>query len=169
MEPRTPQRPRDPRLARLSREHHHALVMGLRLERELPRATDAELRLLYADLARFWSAALQQHSLVEADAFLERVAHLGDAGLKHAARLQRHQREHESLIEAMRGARTAGERAEALAAFGRSLCDHVRWQERELFEWIQQTLPNEELDAIGSYLEANLPDEPVPCPMPHDP
>lgn len=160
---------RDPRLARLSRDHHHALVMSLRLERELPGASDADVRALYMDLTRFWSAALEPHDAVEAGALLESVAHRGDAGLQHAARLQRDHRGHESLMDAVRGARSSAERAQALLAFARALGDHVRWQERELFEWVQAALPGEDLDAIAAHVAAHLPADPVPCPMPHDP
>ena len=43
---------RDPRLRRLSEEHHHGLAFALRIERELPEADDAAMGELYADLLR---------------------------------------------------------------------------------------------------------------------
>ena len=46
---------RDPRLRRLSEEHHHGLAFALRIERELPAADDAAVEELYADLLRFWT------------------------------------------------------------------------------------------------------------------
>lgn len=160
---------RDARLAVLSREHHHALVMALRIQRELPGSSDAEARKLYTDLLQFWAAAIQPHHLVEADAFLERIAHRGDAGLQRAGRLQRDHRELDGLVDAARAAMTADERRAALSSFGQVLREHVRWEEQDLFEWVQETLPAEDLDAIGAYLATNLPPDPVACPMPHDP
>lgn len=160
---------RDARLTPLSHEHHHALVMALRINRELPGSSDADARRLYMDLAQFWSAAIQPHHLVENDALLERIAHRGDDGLQRAGRLQRDHRELEQLMEAMRAARTADERRAALTTFGNVLRDHVRWEERDLFMWMQESLPADDLDAIGAYLATHLPAEPVACPMPHDP
>jgi len=160
---------RDPRLIRLSREHHHALVLSLRIERELPTASVTEMQNLYADLVRFWNAGLQPHFSCEDECMLARLARHHDPGLRLAGRLQRDHREIEGLVDAMASARTADERRDALAKFGQQLRDHIRWEERELFEWLQSQLPAEELDAIGEYIEAHIPAEPLACPMPHDP
>lgn len=160
---------RDPRLILLSREHHHALVMSLRIERELPGASVTEMGALYSDLLRFWSAGLLPHFSAENECMLARIAKRDDPGLKHAGRLQRDHREIEDLVEAMRVARTADDRRVALERFGIQLRDHIRWEERELFDWMQRMLSTDDMDAIGAYLEEHLPPEPVACPMPHDP
>lgn len=154
---------------RLSREHHHALVMSLRIERELPEADVSEMQALYGDLLRFWSAGLLPHFGAENECLLARIARRDDPGLRHAGRLQRDHREMEDLVDAMAKATLPEQRREALATFGAKLRDHVRWEERELFEWIQETLDTDEMDAVGAYLEAHLPAEPIACPMPHDP
>ncbi|MDA1010145.1 MAG: hemerythrin domain-containing protein [Chloroflexi bacterium] len=160
---------RDERLLRLSREHHHGLVMALRIERELPAADVGAMQALYGDLVRFWSAGLLPHFGAENECLLARIALRSDPGLRHAGRLQRDHREMEDLVEAMAKARTPDDRRSALSRFGVQLRDHIRWEERELFEWIQDELTSEEMDEIGSYLEAHLPAEPLACPMPHDP
>lgn len=160
---------RDERLARLSREHHHALVMALRIERELPGAGVSEMGALYGDLVRFWSAGLLPHFHAENECMLARIARRDDPGLQHAGRLQRDHREMEDLVEEMRVARTPDDRRVALERFGNRLRDHIRWEERELFEWMQRMLPDGDMDAIGAYLEQHLPEEPIACPMPHDP
>lgn len=159
---------RDARLLRLSREHHHGLVMALRIERELPGASDAEMRALYGDLLRFWSAGLFPHFTVENDCLLARLAAHADPGLAHAGRLQREHREMEDLVEEMRSAVTADDRRVALERFGARLREHIRWEERELFDWMQTSLTAEELDGVGAYLEANLPPAPMPAPTSHD-
>lgn len=160
---------RDPRLIRLSREHHHALVLALRIQRELPAATEAEMRALYGDLLRFWAAGLLPHFGAENECLLARIANRADPGLQHAGRLQRDHREIEALVETMRTATTADDRRDALARFGQTLREHVRWEESELFEWLQSSFDTTELDAIGEYLESHLPAEPIAAPMPHDP
>ena len=50
-----------------------------------------------------------------------------------------------------------GERREALAAFGETLRAHIRWEERDLFEALQETLSPSELDAAGREIEERLP------------
>lgn len=160
---------RDPRLIRLSREHHHALVMALRIERELPDADIGGMKALYGDLIRFWSAGLLPHFNTENDCMLARLAKRSDPGLQHAGRLQRDHREMEDLVEEMRVARTPDDRRVALERFGNRLREHIRWEERELFNWMQRELDEEDLDAIGAYVEQHLPEEPIACPMPHDP
>jgi hemerythrin-like domain-containing protein len=160
---------RDERLIRLSREHHHGLVMALRIRRELPTATDEEAGELYSDLLRFWAAGLLNHFESENGCLLARLAAREDTGLSHAGRLQREHREMEDLVERMRAARDMSERRQALATFGEQLQTHIRWEERDLFEWMQATFSDEELDGIGAYLEAHLPEEPAACPMPHTP
>lgn len=160
---------RDERLIRLSREHHHGLVMALRIERELPGADVSAMQTLYGDLLRFWSAGLLPHFGAENECLLARIALHSDPGLSHAGRLQRDHREMEDLVDAMTGAKTADDRHTALARFGSQLQEHIRWEERELFEWIQESLTGDEMDEVGAYLEAHLPAEPLACPMPHDP
>ncbi len=160
---------RDERLVRLSREHHHGLVMALRIRRELPSATDEQAAALYSDLLRFWSAGLLNHFQAENGCLLARVARHDDDGLQQAGRLQREHREMEELVHAMRAASGMADRRTALARFGEQLQDHIRWEERELFQWMESTLTNAELDEIGTYLEAHLPEFPVACPMPHTP
>jgi len=160
---------RDQRLIRLSREHHHGLVMALRIERELPTADMPAMQALYADLVRFWSAGLLPHFGAENECLLARIALRSDPGLQHAGRLQRDHREMEDLVAAMAAARTADDRRSALEVFGVRLRDHIRWEERDLFEWIQQTLTTDEMDEVGRYLESHLPVDPLAAPMPHDP
>jgi hemerythrin-like domain-containing protein len=159
---------RDARLLRLSREHHHGLVMALRIERELPGSTDAQMRSLYGDLVRFWSAGLLPHFTAENDCLLARLAQHADPGLAHAGRLQREHREMEDLVEEMRSAATSDDRRVALERFGVRLREHIRWEERDLFDWMQASLTPEEMDGVGAYLEAHLPAVPMPAPTAHD-
>ena len=57
------------------------------------------------------------------------------------------------------------QRKEALAAFGTRLREHVRWEERELFEAAEEALSDPELDALGADLAERLPEHPVPAPL----
>jgi hemerythrin-like domain-containing protein len=157
---------RDERLIRLSREHHHGLVMALRIQRELPRASEEELASLYSDLVRFWATALAPHCGAEDDALLARLAAHEDEGLALAGHLQREHRELEALLDRMRDAGAAADRRGMLVRFGELLGEHIRWEERDLFEWLQQRFEGGELDEIGALLNARLPEVPVACPTP---
>ncbi|MGE3857365.1 MAG: hemerythrin domain-containing protein [Dehalococcoidia bacterium] len=158
---------RDDRLARLSRDHHHALVLALRIQRELSTADETAAGALLADAVRFWSAGLQPHIEVENEALLSRIAAHGDEGLALAGRLQR---EHRELDEAMTGVRNGGgagqDRRAALDRFGTLLGAHIRWEERELFEWMQRTLSADDLREAGEVFATRLPAQPVACPTP---
>ena len=145
---------RDPRLVRLSEEHHHGLVFALRLERELPDAGDAELAALYGDLLRFWARGLLPHFHAETECLMARlVRHVPDDD----ERVRRIQRDHlgmEALVARMRDASGDEERRDALATFGETLRTHIRWEERVLFESLQTDLSEAELDAAGAEILA---------------
>lgn len=113
---------RHPALQPLSREHHHALVLARRLERGAA-----------GDLRRALDGWLGAHVELE-----ERVLapHLDD---ERAARLRA---EHAELRR--RGAE-AGADPERLAEVGALLRAHVRWEERELFPWLEERCGRETL------------------------
>ena len=148
---------RDPRLVRLSEEHHHGLVFALRLERELPGADAAELAGIYADLVRFWARGLLPHFHAETECLLARLLRHTSPEDERVRRLQRDHLAMEALVARMRDADGDGERREALAAFGETLRTHIRWEERDLFEALQETLSAPELDAAGREIGERLP------------
>ena len=49
------------------------------------------------------------------------------------------------------------DRRRALREFGATLHDHIRWEERELFEVAQAELEEAELDALGSEIAERHP------------
>ena len=157
---------RDERLVRLSRDHHHAVVLALRIQRELPSADERAATSLIADAGRFWVAALQPHIEVEDAALLARLAARGDEGLALAGRLQREHRELDEAMTSVRNGGGAAGRRAALTRFGSLLAEHVRWEERDLFEWMQTQLTSDELAEIADALSTRLPSVVVVCPTP---
>ncbi|MDA0301649.1 MAG: hemerythrin domain-containing protein [Chloroflexi bacterium] len=159
---------RDDRLLRLSRDHHHALVLALRIQRELPTADEGAASALQADAVRFWIAGLQPHIEAENEALLARIAAHGDAGLALAGRLQREHRELDEAITTVRDGGGGGskERRGALTRFGVILGAHIRWEERELFEWLQATLSADDLREASETFAMRQPATPVACPTP---
>ena len=148
---------RDPRLARLSEEHHHGLVFALRIERELPGATDEEVERLYAQLLRFWSRGLLPHFHTESECLLARLIRHRPVDDPQIERLSREHLSMYGLVARMRDATSPGARREALRDFGAILHDHIRWEERELFEAAQAELAEAELDALGAEIKERHP------------
>ena len=148
---------RDARLVRLSEEHHHGLAFALRLERELPGADAAALAALYGDLLRFWARGLLPHFHAESECLIARLVRHVPASDERVARLQRDHLGMEALVARMRDAAGDEGRRGALADFGASLRDHIRWEERVLLESLPEELSEAELDAAGAELLERLP------------
>ena len=58
------------------------------------------------------------------------------------------------------------ERRGALTRFGVILGAHIRWEERELFEWLQATLSADDLREASETFAMRQPATPVACPTP---
>lgn len=119
---------RAPELIPLSRDHHQALFVALRLR----RATASTLPAALAGLRSFWEGGGAEHFAAEEAWF---VPGLSDApGWDEA--VARMLREHEDLrarIDAVADVDGAHE-------LGDRLSDHVRFEERELFGMVEATL-----------------------------
>ena len=150
---------------RLSREHTQALMLALRIERELPTASDQHLARLYADLIGFWSAGLLPHFHAESECLLARLLRHRDDDDPQLRRLQTDHLRLEALVATMCDEDGVNPRREALAAFGKRLREHVRWEERELFEAAEEALSEAELDAVAADLAERLPEHPLPVPL----
>ena len=146
---------RDPRLVRLSWDHHHGLVLALRISREAPAADDAALGLLYGDVLAEWSRAVLPHFHAEEGCLLARLLRHpeGDAVV---ARTGRDHLEIEALVADVRDATGLETRRAAMLAFGERLRAHIRWEEAELFEVSQAVMTDAELDAMAAEVQVLL-------------
>jgi hypothetical protein len=154
---------RDERLKKLSWDHHHGLVMALQIERELPLADDAAAAALYSRLLAFWSAGLLPHFRVENECLLARLVHHITATSEPIRRTQSDHLALEALVTTMRDASSLDARRSALGEFAQRLREHIRWEERVLFEVTQAELSEREVDALGADIAAALPHV-VPAP-----
>lgn len=139
---------RHPGLAELSREHHQELVLA----RSLTRAADAlpEERLAAATtyVEQFFGPTAEHFRREEEVVFPVYVRHAGQTAL--VDRILREHMELHGLARELRAQVTAGDVSpETLATLGSLLYDHVRLEERELFEEIQRVVPDAELDALA--------------------
>ena len=143
---------RDHRLKKLSWDHHHGLVMALRIERELADDS-ADWARLYADLLSFWAAGLLPHFRTESECLLARlIRHVPDSDQC----VQRTQADHLGMAALVATMRDTSDMA--LRRFGTTLRDHIRWEESVLFALVQEKLASDELDALGADIAERLPD-----------
>lgn len=130
---------RSPSLLKLSRDHHTALSLALRIE----KANDAaSLAAVVSALARIFPEELEPHFQDEEKSLLPQLSLIGEVALVEQT-LQEHQ-QLRSLAQQI----ADGEHAR-LQEFGRLLHAHVRFEERELFMVAQQFLPSEYLENRG--------------------
>lgn len=118
-------------LLQLSREHHTALSLALRIAKA---ADDAARAPLMRRVPELFAAELDPHFQEEEARLLPQLAAAGETDL-----VERTLAEHVEMRAQV--ARIAAGEADALAVFGRLLQAHVRFEERELFVVAEQRLP----------------------------
>lgn len=150
---------RDPRLVPLSHDHHTALARAREVTLSLDGVQPQEPDVLAARMAAFFTNDLIRHFEAEECHLLPPfVARVGE---NHplAAELKRQHAEIRTLAAALDGGE--GPEETRLKAWSEAITAHVRWEEREWFNAVQDALSEDELDAIGAALEREGP----ACPM----
>ena len=149
---------RDPSLIQLSRQHHNALALCVRLDRALHAgaadlgAWQLEVHQLYANEVQFHFAAEENVLFPAARRFSELAALVEELSGEHE-RLRKY------FIHAEQGAMNQGE----LGMFAKLLSGHIRKEERQLFETMQQRMRQEELKLLGGELARALEDAGQVC------
>ncbi len=136
---------RDKNLIPLSHQHQHALAFCVRLERALANG-HADLDAWQEEMVTMWESEIRFHFEAE-----EKI--LFPAADKHAS-LQPLVRqllsEHRTLREFFARAKTRQMDAAALKTFGETLSQHIRTEERQLFEECQRQMPADDMAWIGT-------------------
>ena len=149
---------RDPNLIQLSRQHQHALALCVRLERALQAAAvdlgawQLEVHQHYANEVQFHFAAEERVLFPAARRFPELAALVEELSGEH-------ERLREYFVHAEQGTMNQGE----LEMFAKLLSGHVRKEERQLFETMQQRMRREELKSLGDELARALKDAVQVC------
>lgn len=139
---------RHPALQSLSREHHHELSLARGLRRAASAPAEGRLIAGTAYVDQFFGPTTDHFRREEDEVFPVYTRHAGRTPL--VERILREHMELHGLARKLRAQVAAGEvEPETLDALGKLLHDHVRVEERELFEEIQRVVPNAELDAIA--------------------
>jgi len=134
---------RDPALVELSRDHHQALVQALRLK----RAGSGDRTKVTDDFLEFWNGHGRRHFAIEEELLLPAMARYCDATDEAIVRvLTDHVEIRRRTRDLERGEDVEPSRLNEL---GELLDAHVRFEERVLFERIQELLPSDELASLG--------------------
>ncbi|MBY0481712.1 MAG: hemerythrin domain-containing protein [Chitinophagaceae bacterium] len=134
----------------LSKQHHQALLVSLLLEKGLKKkVTVKELR----DFAiQFWEQELAQHFDMEEKVFVPYSILYPDL-INQFAQLKLDHKEIRLLIQKINNDARA-DQYETIGAFAVLLEKHIRFEERELFNSLQDTLSDIELIDVLQQLES---------------
>ncbi len=129
---------RSEQLAPLSREHHDALLFIWKIKQGLKNKTSMQTIAAYVQW--FWNNQLKEHFDQEEKILLPYL-------LKNEMGNQL-KKEHETIRNLITGKMDET----AIALLAKILNDHIRFEERLLFSYIEQSVPSFELDNISKQL-----------------
>lgn len=133
-------------LQALSRDHHLALAVALKLR----RATRGNAAMVQDEFLAFWRDHGSLHFRVEEDVLLPLTAHVVDPSDPAVLRvLTDHVRIRRRAADLRQGAAAP----DTLSGLGEALDDHVRHEERVLFPMIEEALSEEELSALAQRVD----------------
>jgi hemerythrin-like domain-containing protein len=131
----------------LSRHHHRALEVALKLR----RATHTDAQRVTQEFLAFWRDHGGLHFRVDEDVMLPAFARHRDPTAPEVVRVLT---DHVEIRRRALDLEAASEpRPDDLIALGEMLNDHVRHEERVLFPMIEDSMPPEELDRLAQEIE----------------
>ena len=149
---------RDKNLIPLSHQHQHALALCVRIDRAQP--------IPVADLPA-WQAEIEQHFAQEIKIHFSAEENiLFPAARRFPALIPLVEEliaDHAALRESISQAERRRMSGESLPAFAQQLSTHIRKEERQLFEQLQQSMNPAELADLGQRLEEALKDATQAC------
>ena len=138
---------RHPALVPLSEQHHHGLAHARRLLRAAGAGPEERLAVASAYIDAFFTETVGHFRREEEILFPLYVRHAGSTAVLE--RILREHMELHGLVRALRVEAAAGDiPPEALRTLGNLLHDHVRVEERELFEEIERSVPAAEPEGV---------------------
>jgi len=139
---------RDINLKTLSWEHHDGLVLIFRIERGLKNHSDPELIRSY--LLHSWETALTHHFWQEEET-LPGILNQNREGKILLKKMREDHQEIEKLIISIQT--NSSDSRNELDEFGKELSRHIRFEERELFPFIERNADKHSMEKIGTFLK----------------
>ena len=138
---------RDPNLRTLSWEHHEGLVLTFRIEQGLRKKSDVELVRAY--VLDMWDEELTHHFWQE-EQILPPVLNRTEDGKALLSKMIEDHEQFHRMISDIRKSKDKME--EKLGHFGKSLNAHIRFEERQLFPFVEEHSGKNEILRIGEFL-----------------
>jgi len=153
---------RDKSLVPLSRQHQHALALCVRLDRAI-QADQVDLEAWQAEIAQIFQQEITVHFAAEEKELFPSAAKFPELQPLVHELLE----EHVALRELFNRARLRTLAKDDLLSLARTLAQHIRKEERRLFERMQKLMSAAELTALGAVLETALHDAAQVCILPN--
>jgi hemerythrin-like domain-containing protein len=134
----------------LSREHHFGLLFCWKIRKGLSNGTDPQRMTRY--LVYFWEEHLKEHFKLEEDLLFKRVQ-----GVLCTQALNEHLELQKIIGQLLNG--TAYHSSDLLEQLIELLARHIRFEERVLFPFLEQSLDADQLREIGGNLQVLHSDE----------
>jgi hemerythrin-like domain-containing protein len=154
---------RDPNLIPLSRQHQHALALCVRLDRAL-EAGEIDTQAWQSEIQQQFESEIEVHFAAEekelfpaAEKFPQ-LQHLVSELLV----------DHAELRNCFSRAASRSLDRQSLASFGEMLVQHIRKEERQLFEGMQRVMSSQEFATLGSALAEALKNAAQACAVPKE-
>lgn len=152
---------RDKSLIPLSRQHQHALALCVRLDRAI-QSGKVDLQAWQAEVEQIFGQEIAIHFTAEE----KEVFPAAEKFHELQPVVQELLGEHAALRELFDRAQSRTLDQNHLAAFAAALAQHIRKEERQLFEGMQKLMGAAELAALGAALETALQDATQSCILP---
>jgi hemerythrin-like domain-containing protein len=154
---------RNRNLIPLSHQHQHALALCVRIDRASP-VSDADLAAWQAEIAQLFQGEIRVHFAAEENILFPAARRFPESNPLVEELLLDHFMLRESFAQAE--ARTMS--ASDISAFAQCMSRHIRKEERQLFERMQELMNQEELALLGQSLEQALKDAAQACVLPSE-
>lgn len=147
---------RNKHLIPLSHQHQHALAICVRIERASPIPND-DLGAWQNELAQFFENEISAHFAAEEKVIFPAATNFDELKPLVHDLLS----DHTDLRAAFAAANAHAISSDAVLALERRLSEHIRKEERQLFERMQQLMSAEELVRLGKELDLAWKEFPV--------
>ena len=154
---------RDRNLVPLSRQHQHALALCVRIERASPIG-EADVDAWQAEVAQHFQNEIRVHFAAEENVLFPAARKFPALVLLVEELLLDHFMLRENFAQAEARQMSTAD----LSAFAQNMSSHIRKEERQLFERMQELMSSEDLALLGQNLEQALKDAGQACIVPSE-
>jgi len=146
----------------LSHQHQRALALCVRIDRAHPIPA-ADLDVWQAEIAQHFAQEIKIHFSAEECALFPAARQFPELIPLVDVLI----RDHAALRNSFLSAENRSMTSESLSIFAQELSAHIRKEERQLFERMQELITPQEMDTLGAALQAALKDTTLSCSLPN--